>query len=379
MQSQHGGIFSRPPSNAMESVPEYAPSFSDDCSTLIEGFLDTIARMTGAIAGSVRVASPDGRELHMMASFGLPAGIGKRENLPDPGCSACGMAMRDLEAHSNACKQSGCGFFGKSVVTVPLENRGKTMGMLNLFYAAGQDISDAAMQNLRAFGELLGMALENSRRSRESRRISLMTERQWMANEIHDSVAQTLVYAGMRMSLLLDAIASKDENLSGKYAHDVKEALTSGQHAVRELITHFRSRMDPLGLQHALLGLVEEFSDRTGIALDYANRIADLELPLEHELQVFHIVREVLSNIATHSGATHASLAVGCNEGRYVFAIEDNGSGMPSVDQAEGHYGLAIMQERAARLGGAIELESSGKPGTRVRLSFPVTPMEAAK
>lgn len=367
---------------AKESVPE---SYSDECTTLIEGFLGTIAKMTGAIAGAVRVPSHDGHELHLIGAYGLPDEISRQERIVDWGCGACGIALREVEVQSNgvaACMhRAGIGFFGKecrSVIAVPLQSRGKTIGVFNLFFASLQEFPEEIERNLRSFGELIGIALENSKRSHESRRMSLMTERRWMANEIHDSLAQTLVYARMRMSLLHEAIKSKDEQLAGKYVRDVNDALASGQRTVRELITHFRSRMDPLGLQHALKGLVSEFNERTSIALDYSNRITDFSLPPEHELQVFHIVREILTNVALHSRATHAKLDVGWDGERYQFIIEDNGSGIPDVVPGEGHYGLTIIRERAMRLGGEIVLESRKGSGTTVKLSFPVI-QEAAQ
>ena len=361
--------------SAKESVPEF---HGDDCATLIEGFLGTIAKMTGAVAGAVRVPSNDGQELHLIGSFGLPEEITLREHAVGFGCGACGTALRELEtcsSNATSCQRlSGCSFFGKecrSVIAVPLENKGRAIGIFNLFFASPQEIPEEAEKHLRPLGELLGIALENSRRARENRRMSLMTERRWMANEIHDSLAQTLAYTRMRMSLLFEAIKSGDDGAAKKYVHDVNDALASGQRTVRELITHFRSQMDPLGLQHALKGLVAEFNERTDIRLDYTNRIAEFTLPIEHELHAFHIVREILANVAMHSRATRASLAVSRSGERYQFTIEDNGSGIPDVVPDEGHYGLTIIKERATRLGGEIELESSKGLGTRVKLSFP--------
>ncbi|HQT26271.1 MAG TPA: ATP-binding protein [Burkholderiales bacterium] len=358
-----------------ESVPE---SYSDECTTLMEGFLGTIVKMTGAIAGAVRVPSHDGQEMHLVGSFGLPEEVGSQERIVDWGCGTCGIALREIEIRSagvGACaNRSGIGFFGKecrSVIAVPLTSRGKMIGIFNLFFAAPQEIAEETENSLRSFGELIGIALENSRQAKESKRISLMTERRWMANEIHDSLAQTMVYARMRMSLLLEAIKSKDDQLAIRYVRDVNDALASGQRTVRELITHFRSKMDPLGLQHALKGLVKEFNERTDIRLDYSNRISDFALPPEHELQAFHIVREILTNVAMHSRATHASLSVSRDDEHYLFTIKDNGSGIPEIVPDNGHYGLTIIRERAVRLGGKIEVESSKEGGTKVILSFP--------
>jgi two-component system, NarL family, nitrate/nitrite sensor histidine kinase NarX len=159
--------------------------------------------------------------------------------------------------------------------------------------------------------------------------------------------------------------------LAYKCARDIDEALDSGQKTVRELVTHFRCQMDPQGLQFALQKLVDEFCARTDITLQYVNRVADMNLPLEHELQTFLIVREALVNVSTHSGASAAHLTVERNAGHYTFTVADNGAGLGDVT-ADGHYGLAIMRERAERIGGEVQLESSEGLGTRVRLNFAV-------
>jgi two-component system nitrate/nitrite sensor histidine kinase NarX len=198
----------------------------------------------------------------------------------------------------------------------------------------------------------------------------LLDERQSIANEIHDSLAQTLYFAKIRTSLLLDAMKSDNDLLSFKCAQDIDEALESSQKTVRELVTHFRCQMDPKGLRFALQKLVNDFVARTNIRLAYDNRIDDLELPKEYELQVFLIVRESLVNIATHSGATMAGLTISREGAHYQFAIDDNGAGVGDVAPLEGHYGLEIMRERALRIGGEVKVTGLEGQGTRVQLIF---------
>jgi two-component system nitrate/nitrite sensor histidine kinase NarX len=156
-----------------------------------------------------------------------------------------------------------------------------------------------------------------------------------------------------------------------KYAHDIDDSLESSQKTVRELISDFRCSVDSSGLLHALQTIVDEFRHRNDIELQYINLVANLELPLEYEIQISHIVQEALVNIATHSGATHARLAVNLSDNYYVFTIDDNGSGGCTFTPIEGHYGMRIMRERALRIGGEIEIKSNEGIGTRVRLFFP--------
>lgn len=351
--------------------------YGGELKTLLDGFLETIIKSLGATAGAVRLLSPSGRELHIAGAVGLPPEISECESSVELGCGVCGKAMhegaiRSVDAALCAWR-SGEHFFGvdcKRIVAVPLEFRGTLIGVFNLFFSGDQEIAGDAARTLRSFAEMIGISLENARLTRENRRMSLMAERQAIANEIHDSLAQTLVYSRMRISVLQEAVRTHDELLAHKCGRDVDEALASVQKSVRELITHFRCQMDPLGLQHALQVLVNDFNERSGIKLIYANRVPDPCLPLEHELQIFHIVREVLANISTHSGATHARLQVVRKDGRYLFTIEDNGAGMSSNIPPDGHYGLTIIRERAQRIGAEIEVKSVAGSGTRVSLSF---------
>jgi two-component system, NarL family, nitrate/nitrite sensor histidine kinase NarX len=365
--------------HASESDGERPESsgYNGELKSLLGGFLETIVKSVGARAGAIRMLSPDGRELHIAGAVGLPPKVYECESHVDLDCGVCGEAVQDGAIHSSkvgiCARRSGHDFFGadcKRVVAVPLEFRGNLIGVFNLFFASDEELTADASRLLRLFAELIGISLENARFARENRRMNLMAERQAIANEIHDSLAQNLVYGRMRMSMLQEALRKNDELLAHKCLNDVNEALDSGQKSVRELITHFRCQMDPLGLQHALQVLVNDFCERTGIALEYSNRVTDPGLPLEHELQVYNIVREVLANIAAHSGATQARMLVSRKNGRYAIAIEDNGVGISGTLPEEGHYGLSIMRERAQRIGAEIEMESSKGLGTKVRLSF---------
>jgi two-component system nitrate/nitrite sensor histidine kinase NarX len=134
--------------------------------------------------------------------------------------------------------------------------------------------------------------------------------------------------------------------------------------------------MDPRGLVHALAEMSESFPDRTGVALEFANRVPELHLPVGREVQVFHIVQEALANVVKHANAGRARLSLDRCNGGYEILVEDDGVGMvaetAAVERGEpGHYGLAIMRERARRLGGELTLESAPSAGTRVRLYFP--------
>lgn len=348
---------------------------------LVEELLGSLIEAVSATAGIVRLPSPHGPSLQLFSSIGLSAELLKAESEADSNCEACCRATNirgTYSANINACKlPQGCHYAGcniSSLISATIESHTtprNALGKLTLFFDQPQDMVEHTSKTILAFAHMLSAIIEHNKSNRDAKRIDLIAERQAIANEIHDSLAQSLVYTRMRTSLLLESIRKQNGRMAVQYAQEIDDALANSQKTVRELIKDFRCAMDPAGLQHALQSLVDQFRQRNDITLEYANLVASFELPLEHEIQVSHIVKEALANIASHSGATHAHLRVEYCGKYYVITIEDNGSGGCTFTPVEGHYGMMIMRERAQRIGGEIKVESSTEFGTRVQLYFP--------
>ena len=358
--------------------------------TVLGPMLAAIVRLAGADAGSVRAAGAEGTHLEPVVSVGFP-GMESRA-VAAPLAAWCGSCPESRD-ESSACVRSGrCGNDEhlpadspgrpcKHVVSVALRHKDRPVGTLDLMFGTECRIPAAMHPLLQAAGDLLGMTLDNARLARENLRIRLTSERQLLANEVHDSLAQGLTYMRMRMSLLRDAIRDGNEPRADKLWTDVDGTLGNSQRRLRELITYFRSRMDPQGLLHALSETSAHFLERTGIALEFVNLAPDLDLPPEREIEAFHIVHEALANICRHAHAKHAKLLLARAADDYVIAIEDDGVGLsaypPKGDRPDsGHYGIAIMQERARRLGGTLDLLPAA-PGTRLVLRFPAVYVQA--
>jgi two-component system nitrate/nitrite sensor histidine kinase NarX len=372
----HGG-------EALRVLSEVAASLAceHDLEGLLTRFLRTMIRLCGASAGAVRVLTGDGQHLRLLASVGLPADMVERERLVQIDCGACGAAVHAGEVRhgrefATCVEKSSAAYFGncKGLVAVPLQFNGKVLGVYNLFMSEERAIPEDVTLLFRSISEQLGMALENARLMRENLRMTLMNERQMMANEVHDSLAQTMAYMRMRVELLRETLEGEGQAKALKYASDIQQALEEAYSGLRDLLTQFRNRMDPLGLEHAFADIVAGFHDRTGIALEFENRIPDLDLSVDQEVQVFHIVHEALANVVRHSGAARARLSLDVIEGSYAFTVEDDGRGVFVVGaqpDLRHHFGISIMSERhdrdrqSADRGGAFALAGSdfGRPG----------------
>ncbi len=357
---------------------EFAESRSTDLRTLLNTFLETAIGIIKARAGVIRVLLPDEQTMQVISAYGLTGEELEAERIVELACEDCGkdafihgLCSTDIDTcvtrHGDVTHRQF-----RSVISIPLESHSAPetlLGVFTLFFDTPQSTSTGESGVAVNFAELIGALIEHIKTTREIRREELLRERQSIANDIHDSLAQTLNYARMSTTLLSSAVRNNNEVMATKYVRDIDEALEIGQKSVRTLITEFRSEIDPAGLLQALQTLVDKFSRQHNIVIDRSIRIADLDLPLEYEIQTYHIVREALSNIVKHSKASHARLIVDHLCGYYVFTVEDNGNG--TFSPVEGHYGIIIMRERAQRIGGEVKVESTKGLGTCVQLFFP--------
>ena len=349
--------------------------------TLLGQFLGPIVRLAGAQAGVVRILSEDGEHMRLVGDVGLPPEVRFAELLVDRHCGTCGVAA-DSDAPAWSADMSECARHHPSdarfyqdcqrMLAVPLRHRGRLLGLYNLFFCSEAELGADVQTVLRSIGELLGLALHNARLERETLASTVMTERKFLASEVHDSIAQSLAYVNMRLPLLQDAMQAHDDTLSQKYFADVEQAMGSIQCNLREILTNFRVAMDPQGLLHAVQVLATEFRQRAGIPLQLQCEVPELGLTSEQEVQVFHIVQEALANVGRHAQAQQAWLTLSHRGSHLDVRVEDDGRGVAAL-QADGraHFGLDIMNERAQRLGGVVEIGPRVGGGTRVRLTVP--------
>ncbi len=356
---------------------------ADDLPDLLARFLSPLLRIAGADAGAVRAISQDGEQLHLVSSVGLTSSALRGAWTTHRDCGACGSAASHGAATwasgRTACPQLGmAGHLGgdfRRMLAVPLKHRGQVLGVYNLFFLCDQDPGPQALSLLDSVGDLLGLALNNARLEQAQLRAALMSERQSMAAEVHDSIAQNLTFVKMRMPLLQGAIADHDEPNALRYAADVRRGVSDAHTGLRELLTNFRAPIDPLGLAHALRNDIDEFEASTGIGVAFDDGSMGLELTSLQQAQLSRIAKEALTNVARHANAQHTWLRIGmCDDGVEIL-VEDDGRGVPSEiddDANASHYGIHIMRQRAARLGGKFEIGARAGGGTRVRVWAPL-------
>ncbi|HRP95847.1 MAG TPA: ATP-binding protein [Rhodocyclaceae bacterium] len=353
----------------------------------LEQLLQAVVTLAGAAAAAIRHLEEDTHQLRLVAAVGMPVALWDATFEVADSCGTCGEAVARNRPRL-ATQPCGCAIdIGKTfpaadryhTYAVPLHHRGAACGVLKLFLPPGRKPPASLAPLLVALGAILGLTLENGRLMRQNLHAGLAHERQMLASEVHDSLAQNLASMRMRMPLLRDAIAAHDDARTARYLEEFDESLVVSHRRVRALITHFRTELDPRGLVHALTEAVAGFRAVSAIDFSFDNRVAHLELTDEQQLQVFHVVSEALANVMKHARARHCRLTIDEHDGHYAITVADDGVGL-AADYAtateHGHFGLNIMRERVAQLGGHIDFESEAGAGTRVRLRFPATTSE---
>jgi PAS domain S-box-containing protein len=200
-------------------------------------------------------------------------------------------------------------------------------------------------------------------------------EKTLIARELHDELGQLLTALKMDLSWMRERLPADNAELAGK-ARQMNAMLDQTVASVRRISADLRPLMlDDLGLTDAAQWLVEDFGRRAGIEcrLDL-NADAGLDaLERPAATAVYRALQESLTNIARHSGAKSARVALGLRDGALELEIEDDGRGISREEIAKSRsLGLKGMRERIVYLGGSLEVEGAPGRGTRVRVRLPV-------
>lgn len=337
-----------------------------------------------ARAASVRLATEDGHT-RLIASRGLAREVVERDRLMPLGACACGWASSE----GGLRIQNGTGHCARLIgrpmlerdcaefVVVPVHYQDRILGVYNLFLdrplaAMGEDLPDL----LISAGRHLGLAIEKARLEGEAHRFAIMEERNIIGNELHDSLAQSLIGMRLRLKMLSEALTRKDVAAAESEAKTLARALGEAYGDLRSLLTNYRLKIDGAGLAQTLDRMVKRFCQETDIAVFFQNECEAFALTPAQEIQIYYILQEALTNIRKHSGARNVRILLNNEGDLYTVLIEDDGLGMVVSEEpirAE-HAGIAIMRERTQRLPGQFVMESEPGEGTRIVLIFNAPP-----
>jgi two-component system nitrate/nitrite sensor histidine kinase NarX len=355
---------------------------------LCRGFVRRIVAATGAKAGAVRLSNAGDGTVHMYAAEGLPERLLAAEDYVRCGECACGESAergRVLVQPTGEkraimtlphCREAGF----KAVVAAPIAAQQHTIGIFNLFFDEPRELGIEERHLLETLGSHLGATIESLRLVSRDKELAVSEERNLLAQELHDSIAQSLAFLNLQVQMLRDAIRKEKRDDVRIIVSEIEAGVKESYADVRELLTHFRTRVAQADLEHSLRGMLAKFEHQTGIATELKVSGTGVTLAPDAQLQVAHVVHEALSNARKHSGCSRVEVALERGP-TYRLTVRDDGRGFDPAARDEAshddHVGLRIMRERASRIGASVSVRSSPGSGTEVSLTVPVARMEA--
>ena len=345
---------------------------------LSNDFTRRIAQVARADAVALRWSDEDNQRYLLLASQGLPQAMVDEEQCLMAGQCECGVpqaaaGVRVIPIHTlpkgNLQHCARADF--ETVLSLPIRLHERTMGELNLFYNAQVSPSQAERSLLEALASHLSAAMENLRLDSLAKEAAVSQERNLLARELHDSIAQSLAFLKIQVQLMRDALDSGNAARIQAVLGEIDTGVRESYGDVRELLVHFRTRANAEHIEPALHTTLRKFEHQSGVKASLRMHGQGLPLTPDLQIQVLHIVQEALSNVRKHAQASHVWLDVQ-QQPRWRFEVRDDGVGFQADDPARGetHVGLRIMAERAERIGATLEVISTPGRGSSVVLEL---------
>lgn len=339
---------------------------------ILHDFLILLKQHFNAQAGSIQLITDDGL-MNLIAYFGITEKQAKGiQHTPIDGhlFSFETDVVDEIQIRQN---RLGIDSLPEKQLCIPVRYKLRTLGVINLFVNDTIEITEELAYLLLAIGAHLGESLERSYKEHKNRQQLIKDERNIIANELHDSLAQTLASLRFQVRILDQALQPVSNFMAFKTIESIEHAVDEATTDLRELIAHCRVPIEQQGLVPAIKRAVEKFRKDTGIPILLQSEEQVLALPSNMELNAYRIVQESLTNIKKHANAHIVRVLLSYNNDTIRILIENDGKGFDpkKIHSSEGdHIGLSIMKERARHLGGELKIESEPDEGTRIELKF---------
>jgi two-component system, NarL family, sensor kinase len=320
----------------------------------------------------------------------LEGGLAEAENIDVITCTR----LKGLVAGTNGLRYHA---------SIPLHAYDKQIGILNVASADWRELSAGDLSLLYTIGDMLGIAVERARLYARSEELGAVRERNRLAREIHDTLAQGLSAITLQLetadafleSALLDhtlaqghAAGAEGEGVPAPVSAS-DPAFDGARRAVQRALALARANLDearrsvldlraaPLegrSLAAALGGLA---ADTTAQAV--GKTIVNLStiggsrpLPVSVEVGLYRVAQEAVGNSIRHAGARRVQITLTTTPAYVRLLIEDDGRGFEPHQVAGDHFGLAGMNERIGLLGGTLHVRSAPGAGTEIEAAVPL-------
>ncbi|HRD48819.1 MAG TPA: type IV pili methyl-accepting chemotaxis transducer N-terminal domain-containing protein [Candidatus Contendobacter sp.] len=278
-----------------------------------------------------------------------------------PNCAAC---RGDGTSHPLDARNE--------MFSIPVKDQGLQFGVLIVRNPGLEAVAAWQLPLLEVVARHIAATLRAKEQAEHHWQLELLEERNAIARELHDSLAQSLSYLKIQTSRLQAPLSGSETALKACIiVAELRKGLNSAYRQLRELITTFRLKMEHPRFEDNLDEVAREFSRRGPVPVDLDCASWQCKLKPNEQIHVMHIIREALNNAVKHAHASRITIQLSTpDSGEAIITVSDNGVGLPVNPERENHFGLSIMRERARYLGGTLDLQPQPAGGLRVQLRF---------
>lgn len=258
--------------------------------------------------------------------------------------------------------------------SIPLYAHGKKLGVMNVASENWRGLAPEDLRLLYIVGDLLGMAVERIRLYSRSMQMGAIEERNRLAREIHDTLAQGLAAVALHLEsadALLDADAER-QRIQEAVQHALRMTRANLEEARRSVLDLRAALLEGKSLAEALAALAQTYAAQHALDVRFVEQGSSRPLPARIETGLYRMAQEALNNVVQHAVAKSATVRLEMTANEIALVVEDDGRGFEMDKTPEGRFGLVGLSERARLLGGALRLETSPGEGTRIDVRIPL-------
>jgi two-component system NarL family sensor kinase len=355
-----------------------------DLTQALHGTLAQVADLLQLQTGWIWLLRDDTEDSYLAAAQSLPPALTNNPRLMEGSCYCLDTYRAgDLNGAANVNVVTCSRLKGlvdgtdglRYHASIPLYAHGRKLGVLNVASADWRELAPDDLRLLYTVGDLVSIAIERARLFARSAQLGAAEERNRLAREIHDTLAQGLTAIALQLEtadVLLESSASSERV---QQALQQALALTRAnlEEARRSVLDLRAAPLEGRTLAEALAALAaqqERAQRHLHVRFDAIGK--DRPLPVHIEAGIYRIAQEALTNAARHAEARHAALHLTTLPDRVQLVIEDDGHGFDPTQIPKGRYGLIGLNERVKLLGGRLQLQSSPGAGTRIEVIVPL-------
>ena len=346
--------------------------------------LAQVAELFGLNTGWIFLYDSDNRQPYLAAAQNLPPALAEDSCLLMEGTCYCldshagGGLSRKERLNVITCSRLKYLMDGTNGLryhaSIPLYAHGRQLGVLNVASADWRELSPDDLRLLYTVGDLLSIAVERARLFQQSADLGALEERNRLARELHDTLAQSLAAIALQLEsadVLLETGAPSDR-ISAAVQRAMELTRASLEEARRSVLDLRAAPLEGRSLPEALATLVEAVDRQNGLRASLELIGAARPLPPRVEIGLYRIAQEALNNVARHAGARICRVRLTTTPGEVRLLVADDGAGFDTNEVSDGRLGLVGLNERARLLHGQLRLETSPGAGTAVEVVVPL-------